>query len=105
MHEGTLHINKFSNSLYAELANAFIDDSDDDDDNADADDDDDDDDVGVDVQVNDDDDDDARWKVLRLLTRRCHRWSTQSSQQTAMKPFDRLPAGRRGRGRDSGCKG
>lgn len=96
MHEGTLHINKFSNSLYAELANAFIDDSDDDDDNADDDDDDDDDDVGDDVQVNDDDyddDDDARWKVLRLLTRRCHRWSTQSSQQTAMKPFDRPPAG------------
>lgn len=95
MHEGTLHINKFSNSLYAELANAFIDDSDDDDDVAD--DDDDDDDVGVDVQVNEDDDDDACWKVLRLLTRRCRGRSTQSSQPTAMKLFDRPPAGRRSR--------
>lgn len=60
MHEGTLHINKFSNSLYAELANAFIDDNNNDDN------DDGDDDVDVDV---DDDDDDGR--TMMMLVGRC----------------------------------
>lgn len=61
MHEGTLHINKFSNSLYAELANAFIDDNNND---SDADDDDGDDDV--DVDVDDDDDDDGTTMMMRV---------------------------------------
>lgn len=60
MHEGTLHINKFSNSLYAELANAFIDDNDDDDEDEDDDD--------VDVNVYDDDDDGT---AMMLLAGRC----------------------------------
>lgn len=61
MHEGTLHINKFSNSLYAELANAFIDDN-----NNDSDDDDDDGDDDVDVDVDDDDDDDGTTMMMRV---------------------------------------
>lgn len=63
MHEGTLHINKFSNSLYAELANAFIDD------NNNNNDDDGDDDVDVDVDDDDDDDDDGR--TMMMLVGRC----------------------------------
>lgn len=64
MHEGTLHINKFSNSLYAELANAFIDDNDNNNNDGDGDDD-----VDVDVDVDDDDDDDGR--TMMMLVGRC----------------------------------
>lgn len=67
MHERTLHINKFSNSLYAELANAFID---------------------------DDGNDDARLKVSRACSHDLARPDcTQSPQPTAVKPFDRPPGG------------